>query len=265
MGLIMKVSDESTILNAMQSAHQSGIVARASRQLIECRTLDSFLYCAHRTLQDLGCSGFAQFQCGEESRHIKFGDTARLHQRVAQQGSAIYVNNIDAGQFTYRAEKILLIIDIEYCNPREGDILKDNVAIFADSMAAWLACHAKSHQGVPAPMVDIAGAVDGLNNVTNSLCRINDELLEGQRHVCEDLLSPLLAGLPVLGLCVEQENKILGIVNQAIEGGNKLHESHISRNIELRKLVSYALFSLCPPKKDLNTPSYMDSDTLLFD
>ena len=260
----MKFSDESTILSAIHSARQAGIVARANQLLIECRTIDCFLYCAYKTLQNLGCSGFAQFQCGE-SRNIKFGDTVRLHKQAMLQGAAICVDPPSAEQFTYRTEKILLIIDVEHCNPQDSDILKDNVAIFADSMESWLVSYTKFHQGVLLPMLDVKAVVDELNNVTSSLCHINDELLEAQRHVSEDLLSPLLASLPELGLDVEQENKILGIVSLVAEGKNKLAESQILRNIELRKIVSRAVSSLCSSKQDQSEPSFIDSGTVLFE
>ncbi|BCD97475.1 hypothetical protein [Marinagarivorans cellulosilyticus] len=260
----MKVSDEDTTMSAMQSAYQAGIVARASRRLIECHNLESFLCCAHKTLQDLGCSGFAQFQFNEESRHIKFGDTVRLHQRAALHGAEAYVDGRDDSQFTYHGEQILLIIDIEFCNPRDSDILKDNVAIFADSMSSWLDHHSKLHRERVTSAAEKLSVVNNLNNFTRCLYRINDHLLETQRHVREDLLSQLITAFPVMGLDADQENTILDIVNAAIERENQLLGSQIKQNIELRSLMESAVEALTPAEKRYYATPLLDDDIILF-
>ncbi|HEY7772516.1 MAG TPA: hypothetical protein VIC26_05010 [Marinagarivorans sp.] len=260
-------TDEDTTMSAMQCACQASIVARAARQLIECRSFESFLCCAHKTLCDLGCSGFAQFQFRGESRRLKFGKTPRSNQHAVTAKPVVEINQCDGrAELTYRCERVCVVIDTGHYRERDYNILKNNVVVFCESMSAWLNHHSALVQERIDAVSEKINVVNNLNNFTRCLYRINDHLLHTQRHIREDLLTQLVSTFPVLGLHADQENKILDIVNAAVDQENQLLSSQIQQNIELRTLIERTIKALSStaPVPPVNGPATDTSSAMLF-
>lgn len=240
-------SDEDTTMSAMQSAYQAGIVARAARQLIECHSLESFLCCAHKTLSNLGGAGFAQFQFRGESRRIKFGKTSPFSRLALTVNPTDENNQHDRrAELTYRCEWVLVVIDTRHFRERDYNILERNVVVFCESMRAWLQHHSALLQERIETVSEKINVVNNLNSFTRCLYRINDRLLDTQRHVREDLLTQLVSAFPMLGLQADQENRILDIVNAAVDRENALVTSQIQQNAELRRLIEQTIKALSP-------------------
>lgn len=228
------------------NAHQSGILNRASRELIQSDTLAEANTVLTSTLNELHLSGCFQVFWGSDRAFSKFGDgiqKSECHELFKIRKSGQKIIWVD-DYFVFNTHCLYLVANLKGQEPVAVDLLKDNITIFCDSFGAWVQLHHDKAIEREISTLEKLKAADKMNEILNCLTRLNTHLIEGNRQIFQNLLSGLVSQFPRLALEGDQEDAILDIIELAKDRQQANLSAQIQYNDDLKTVLSEAIGTL---------------------
>ncbi len=231
---------------ALKSANLSGTITRSSRLLLKCDSLDSFTNTITVTLENLGTSGYFKILCGPESRNRQFGKGIKKSYCDVIKSDYTDQDKIYSGDdfLIFNTANVMLIVDSRELEDMDFDLLRDNIAIFVDTIHAWLEHHSKLWKDRKTSENERQDITKKLQDFTRCLTRLNNNLIENQQLINEELISSLSAIFPTLGLEPDQEETILNIVESTVMKEQQVMQNQVNQNNDVTVLIHQAIDAL---------------------
>lgn len=231
------------VRHAMASSYHNGLIARATRSIIQCLNIKDIAVVVEDTMRALqlsGCSRITDLTCRKD---FWFGSGLKSNQlsNLACFSNKKEKITIAEDCIIYNEENIILIVMCGDDTEDRKGILQDSLAIFIDTIQSWLSQYIVHSQEALSQQQKRISVIDNMNEIINCLDTLNEHLIECHNHVAEELSCDLISKFTLLGLDDDQEESIIDITNNAMNEQKGLFEIQRQQNDELQAVVRQAV------------------------
>ncbi len=256
--------------NALQNAHQLGVLSRVTRKVVKCRTLNDIGGVVATIAEHLELTGLFRARSGDElvTRNLGKGLDHYHARHLAMLGRCRKKVQCCKDAAVFYTENLLLIIDTRELTEDHIGMLKDNLMILVETLEFWFYQHAELASARAATLAARVDISERINDIVSSMLRFSEHLTEHHKHLSQNLLTQLMLALPTLGLDPDQEESMIHMVTRANNDHGELIDLQLHHNGEMREIMEEAMSVLLTDEDSeefsTNNDLNEDDDITLF-
>lgn len=215
----------------------SGQLCQFSRALLQSGDLDAALKQANNLLLNIGASGFIRLSCATDSKRSFFNQGVSRQDLLSLQSLAARSDKIccDHQLLQIKTLHVYLVVEVSKLQPYQKDILTDHLAIFVDTLDAWLQLYEQKAHHEQDRLQQNNHHAQLLHQSISQLEQISDNLKMSYQQLIQELLCNFTRHFPTMALEHDQEELILAIAEHECDK----HASAVSKQLsENRSLIA---------------------------
>lgn len=236
----MDVNDHQLIDTYAEANAVSGQMCQFSRALLQSNSLDTALAQAEKLLLNIGASGFIRLTCqvGSIRRFFNKGLSRRVLLNLQQLVNSELKITTSKGLLQLKTQYVYLVVDITQLKPYQQDIFVDHLAIFIDTLDAWLQLFEEKERDKRHHVEQNDQHASQIYQSITQLEIISDRLQVSFQQLVQELLCNFTKHFPTMALEHDQEELILAIAEHECDKHAMAITKQLTENKSLISLLN---------------------------
>ena len=247
----MGSADRQLIDTYAETSAISGQICQFSRALLATDDINEALTLAKNVLINTNTSGFLRMCSQQHSKRCFFNQAPKRAFLVTFKKAIKHPHKIycDGEVLQIKTSRLYLIINIKCLKSYQKDILIDHLAIFVDTLDAWLKLKDHKDAFAQAHIDKNISQANQIEQTTSQLKTITNHLESSYQALVQELLCALTTKFPTMALELDQEELILELIQNECQKHKVAVSKQVNKNKQLLTLLENTVEQLTAQPK----------------